>query len=139
VSRAVRPLGSGVALVLALAAGACASVEPVCRSGERRAVTESLYFGTARPGGVVSAEEWRDFVKQVATPRFPSGLTSWPASGQWRGASGVIEREASYVLQIIHPDAGADERAVEEIVREYRRRFEQEAVLRVRSTACVSL
>jgi hypothetical protein len=42
------------------------------------------------------------------------------------------------VLQIIHPDAGADERAVEEIVREYRARFEQEAVLRVRATACVS-
>ena len=135
----MRRLGSGAALVLALTAVACASVEPVCRSGERRAVTESLYFGTARPGGVVSAEEWRDFVNQVATPRFPSGLTSWPASGQWRGASGVIEREASYVLQIIHPDGGTDERAIEEIVREYRKRFEQEAVLRVRSTACVSL
>ena len=135
----MRRLGSAVALVLALAAGACAAVPPSCRSGERRAVTESLYFGTARPGGVVSAEEWKEFVNQVATPRFPSGLTSWPASGQWRGASGVIEREASYVLQIIHSDAGADERAVEEIVREYRKRFEQEAVLRVRATACVSL
>lgn len=134
----MRRLGSGAVLLLALAVGACAAAQPACRSGERRAVTESLYFGTARPGGVVSADEWKEFVNQVATPRFPSGLTSWAASGQWRGASGVIEREASYVLQIIHPDAGTDERAVEEIVREYRKRFEQEAVLRVRATACIS-
>ena len=134
----MRRLGSGVVLLLALSLAACAAAQPPCRAGERRAVTEALYFGTARPGGVVSADEWKEFVNQVATPRFPSGLTSWPASGQWRGASGIIEREASYVLQIIHPDAEAQERAIAEIVREYRARFEQEAVLRVRSSGCVS-
>jgi hypothetical protein len=126
-------------IALTLALGACASVTgPACRAGERRAVVESLYFGTARPGGVVSEAEWREFVNEVATPRFPQGLTSWPASGQWRGASGVIEREASYVLHVVHPDTGADERGVAEIMREYRSRFQQEAVLRVRSNACVS-
>lgn len=129
------------ALVIAftLALGACASVQgPACRAGERRAVIESLYFGTARPGGVVSDDEWKEFVNQVATPRFPQGLTSWSASGQWRGASGVIEREASYVLHVVHPDTEAGARGVAEIMREYRARFQQEAVLRVRSNACVS-
>ena len=126
-------------VALALALGACASAQgPACRAGERRAAVESLYFGTARPGGVVSESEWKEFVNQVATPRFPQGLTSWSASGQWRGASGVIEREASYVLHVIHPDTDADERGVVEIMREYRARFQQEAVLRVRGSACVS-
>src|SRR5262245_34984482 len=126
-------------VAFALALGACAAAQgPRCRDGERRAVVESLYFGTARPGGVVSEGEWKEFVNQVATPRFPQGLTSWPASGQWRGASGAIEREASYVLHVVHPDTEADERGVAEIMREYRARFQQEAVLRVRSSACVS-
>ncbi len=132
----IRPLG---ALALALLAGACAAGESIaCRVGERRAISESMYFGTTRPGGVVSEDEWKQFVNEVATPRFPTGLTSWPASGQWRGASGMIERESSYVLHILHPDTEADARAVADVLREYRTRFQQEAVLRVRTAACVS-
>lgn len=99
---------------------------------------DSLYFGTARPGGEVSSEDWRQFLAAVVTPRFPDGLTSWSAAGQWRTASGDLQRESSYVLYIVHPDGERDDRAIAEVVRLYKARFEQQAVLRVRTPACVS-
>jgi Protein of unknown function (DUF3574) len=99
---------------------------------------EAMYFGTARPGGVVTREEWRDFVNRVVTPRFPQGMTTWEASGQWQAATGTIQREASHVLQLVHPDTEKTELAVSEIIAEYKAQFQQEAVLRVRSNACSS-
>lgn len=128
---------STVALTLALAG--CASVhERACSSGEQSSVHESLYFGTAKPSGVVTPAEWSDFLRSTVTPRFPQGLTVWQASGQWRGADGAIVREASHVLTLLHPNDASNEKAVLEIVEAYKSRFQQEAVLRVKAHACTS-
>lgn len=124
----------------ALALGACTVAPfPICRAGEDAVIADTLYFGTNRPGGVVSAEEWQDFLATGVTPRFPQGITSWRASGQWRSETGTLEHEASYVLQLVHANSSDTERAVREVMTDYRKRFEQEAVLRVRLPACVSL
>jgi hypothetical protein len=129
------------ALAAALALGGCAGapgVAPTCASGLRPMTADLLYFGTAMPHGGVSADDWRDFVDTVVTPRFPDGLTTWPASGQWRAADGARVREPSYVLDLVHvPDARSDA-AIAEIVAAYRQRFHQEAVLRVATPACVA-
>jgi len=119
----------------------CASVDRrACGPGQQSTVSEMLYFGMAKPtGGTVTAEEWAAFLSTVVTPRFPAGLTAWPASGQWRGADGQIVRENSYVLNLLHPAAAAADREVLAIVAEYKRQFDQEAVLRVRSSVCTSL
>lgn len=111
--------------------------EQRCRSGEQAAVTESIYFGTNKPGGVVSKEEWAVFVNESVTPAFPEGLTSWAASGQWRMATGTIEREVSYILQLTHDDSPQRNQAIQTIVDKYKRDFQQEAVLRVRSRTCI--
>ncbi len=95
----------------------------------------TLYFGTDRVGGVVTDSQWHAFVDEVVTPRFPDGLTHWRASGQWKSASLGIVREASHVLVIAHSNAGA---AVDEIVGDYKSRFDQEAVLEIESPGCVS-
>jgi len=42
------------------------------------------------------------------------------------------------VLQIIHPDDALSETSVAEIVAAYKAAFQQEAVLRVRDSICVS-
>lgn len=132
-------VASKVALTLALAVAGCASLQrQACSSGEQPAVKESLYFGTAKPSGVVTPEEWAEFLRSTVTPRFPQGLTAWQASGQWRGADGAVIREASHVLDLVHPDDPTSENAVLEIVAEYKSRFHQEAVLRVKSHACTS-
>ena len=84
---------------------ACSSPYMVrCKEGYQLAVHDSLYFGTAKPDGVVSAEDWARFLESIVTPRFPQGLTSTRASGQWRGPDGEIVREDSHVLQLLHPD-----------------------------------
>ena len=78
------------------------------------------------------------FLDDWVTPRFPDGLTVLQASGQWRGANGKIVEEPSRVLYLVHPGDEASERKVEEIASEYKRRFDQEAVLRTRGAVCVS-
>lgn len=125
--------------VLALALGACASTRQLaCTGAGQSSIHDALYFGTAKPGGTVSPEEWSAFLGSAVTPRFPQGLTAWQASGQWRGADGAIVQEASHVLDLVHPDDAASEQRVREIVAEYKSRFQQEAVLRVKARACAS-
>lgn len=127
-----------VLYMLAVAAG-CASIQPLaCLPNEQLTVMESLYFGTAKPGGLVSQEEWATFVNEQVTPAFPEGLTSWSASGQWRMAGGRIEREASHILQLTHDGSDAKETAVQRIMATYKHDFQQEAVMRIRSQACRS-
>lgn len=110
-----------------------------CAAGEQRSVSELLYFGTATPKGAVSAEEWSSFLASVVTPRFPQGLSAWPAAGQWQSADGSLTRENSFVLNLVHPEGEAADKAIQAIVSEYKARFQQEAVLRVKSHACVSI
>jgi hypothetical protein len=136
------PLGwvRGVTVAVCLTTlSACASTRGLrCGPGETLTVVESLYFGTHKPGGEVTAAEWQAFLADAVTPRFPDGLTVWAAAGQWRGTSEAIEREPSYVVQIAHPESADAERKVRAIVAEYERRFQQEAVMRVRGAMCVS-
>jgi hypothetical protein len=132
-------ISTAVPLACVALLAACAAADPHACAGERRAmVTEMLYFGTARPVGQVSADEWRAFVDDVVTPRFPDGLSVWPASGQWASAAGTVVREPSYVLNIVHRADARTDVAIREIVDAYKIRFQQESVLRVEGSACVS-
>lgn len=94
---------------------------------------DTLYFGTNKPNGVVSEAEWRAFVDQVITPRF-DGFTEWSSEGHWK-----TEREAGHVVEIIHLHRGANDAKIHEIIVEYKRRFQQEAVLLVRERALATL
>jgi len=125
-------------IVLAMALTACASTKDfTCKGSEQLAIHDALYFGTAKPNGVVSPEEWAEFLKGIVTLHFPQGLTAWQASGQWR-SDGFIVRESSYVLTLVHPDDELSEKAVLEIIGTYKSKFQQRSVLRVRSHACAS-
>lgn len=136
---ATRQIGGGSFLLLLTIVAGCASTEMGrCGGGETPSVTETLYFGTAKPGGIVSQEEWTAFVNEAVTPRFPEGLTSWAASGQWRMANGRIEHEASHLLQLTHDGSERREQAVRQIMERYKKDFQQEAVLRVKSRTCIS-
>lgn len=127
------------ALFLALALAGCATAPGnPCDPPAQEQVQDLLYFGTRTPTGEVTPAEWADFLADTVTPRFPAGLTVWPAQGQWRDDAGTPVREASYVLSLVHPADAATERAIAEIVEAYRGRFQQQSVLRVRSLACVS-
>jgi len=128
-----------LALLAALGLAACAApAGPGCGPGEQAMVSETLYFGTSTPDGPVSPAAWAAFVQAEVTPRFPDGLTVWPAQGQWRRADGTVLQEASWVLNIVHPDAGGATVKLEEIIAAYKSRYRQQSVLRSRSPVCVA-
>lgn len=134
---------SRVLLAATLAAGCAPSVgiggpstSPVA-AGEVW-IADRLYFGRDIPGGGrVSDEEWSTFLREVVTPRFPDGLTVVRAEGQWRDAQGRVVTEPSAMVELMHPASAEADAAVEAIAAEYKRRFRQEAVMRVRVPADV--
>ena len=125
-------------LAVAAAAGCASNPGVACAPGASASVSELLYFGTATPDGTVSDEQWATFLRDEVTPRFPDGLTTWTANGQWRGADGIIVREGSHVLQLLHEREASVEESIIAIVATYKSRFRQEAVLRVTAPACTS-
>jgi hypothetical protein len=128
-----------LAMAVSALAGCASQTANRCAADEQPAINEYLYFGTGTPDGVVTEEQWTAFLRDVATPRFPQGLTTWPASGQWRSQDGSLVREDSHLLNLVHPDDAATEKAVQELIGEYKARFRQEAVLRVKNNTCTSL
>ena len=137
----------GLGLAISIGASACAgrsnptTVSPLvrCETGDSTMVRDILYFGRNRPtGGVVRDAEWQDFLDQVVTPRFPAGLTVVAATGQWRGQNGSLEHERAEILTLFHAGDEPARRAVAEIIAEYKQRFQQEAVLRERTSTCAS-
>lgn len=118
----------------------CSALPPSCASGETRALQDTLYFGTGKPaGGVVTDLEWSAFLEAEVTPRFPEGLTVFEADGQWLGENGSVVQEQSYVLQLVHAGGTDNDSAVNGIAAAYKQQFGQEAVLRVRTAACMAL
>jgi hypothetical protein len=102
------------------------------RIGAAPFVRTELFFGTAKPDGVVSEEEFRSFVDLVVTPLFPDGLTVEKADGQFRGADEVIVKEQSFVIILLYPHETFRESSekIESIRELYKDQFDQESVLR---------
>jgi hypothetical protein len=125
-------------LLLAVSCVSCSTLPVACSEGTSPAVQEALFFGTSRPGGTVSALQWRSFVEDVIAIRFPQGFTLSDAHGQWRNADGSTTQEGTHVLHIVHAGGASEDRAVSEIIGAYKQLFEQEAVLRTRSPVCHS-
>lgn len=127
-----------VTTLLALLLAACTARPPACATGQQAWIGEQLYFGAASPQGEVSLDAWNAFLRDVVTPRFPDGLTTWQAAGQWRSADGTLTREPAYILDLVHAGDAAAESSVLAIIDTYKSRHRQEAVLRVRTPVCVS-
>lgn len=132
-------LGIGLAATQPLSApgpgGECAGAGQASRSFVR---TE-LYFGLGRGDGVVGGAEFESFLAAEVAPRFPAGLTLVDGAGRFEGTAGDHVVEQSKLLILLYPEAEPEADArIESIRREYRRRFDQEAVLRSDARACVS-
>jgi hypothetical protein len=112
---------------------------PACPAGQDYVRTAQLFFG--RNDGEqprVTEADFRRFVDEELTPRFPDGLTVLDGGGQWRGDANRLIREASKVVLIVLPknrDAGA---RVEAVRAAYKSRFHQESVMLLTQPSCVS-
>jgi hypothetical protein len=98
----------------------------------------TLYFGLARPAGTISEKQWKNFVRDEVTSRFPQGFTIWEAQGQWQNAEGRISRERSKVLLLIHPDTLDGRKSIETLIESYKRKFQQESVLWESTSVCAA-
>jgi hypothetical protein len=141
----VRAVTSKIAAVVLVAAslGGCASLEfggPGCPKGEQPMRTAQLFFGQnigGKPG--VTDAEFRKFVDEELTPRFPQGLTVLDGGGQWKGPDQKLIRESSKVVVLVLPlyslAAGFK---LNEVRDAYKQRFRQDSVLLVTQRACVA-
>lgn len=96
-------------------------------------VEDTLYFGLSTSQGPVTPAQWDAFLNKEVTPRFPDGLTVLDAKGQWRNAKGVIGKEPTKILILIHPDTSAEDQAIQVLINSYKKEFHQESVMQVHS------
>ena len=107
---------------------------------EKLEIRDTLYLGLSIPGGGnVADADWKAFADDAIGRAFPDGFTILDAHGTWRGADGATVSEPSRVVTIVHPDDAASDAAIRAVVQRYRATFRQEAVLRERTSVCVSL
>lgn len=101
-------------------------------------VQYELYLGLSTDSGRVeiSDDQWLQFQNEIIVPRFPEGFTVHHAYGFW--CSGTTPySEQSNILVIVAPRRGDAENKIRAIAREYAQRFQQDAVLQVKTPADV--
>src|SRR5262245_597920 len=92
-----------VSLMLLLCAGAIAVVNAPggadsCSSG----TVSRLYLGQRTPVGTVTEAQWRAFVADAVSVRFPEGFTELTAHGHWRDERGRLLEEQTRIVEIAH-------------------------------------
>lgn len=136
--------GRGVSLhlfqtiALSLVLTACASATPLaCASGTSPMTKYELFLGqNIGTTGRVSDEDWRRFLADEVTPRYPDGFTVLEAAGQWRDPMGTIIAEQSRNLVVIVRDPVSELPKITAIRDTYKTRFRQDAVLFLQSQIC---
>ncbi len=126
-----------IVLALAATSGCSQPAKPTTsfvRSSAELAILDRLSFGRTIPSieGEVTEDEWTAFLNEVVTPRFPGGFVTWATNGQWRNPAGAISHERGWIIEFNHADTQSADRLVSEVAAEYKRRFKQEAVFRLR-------
>jgi hypothetical protein len=108
-----------------------------CRTGAqlRPMVRTELFFGLNKEhGGIISDGEWKQFVDEMITPRFPDGFTVIDGAGQYLDTAHQLTCEHSRIVIILHDDSALSTSAIEQLRRVYKSRYDQESVLRVDET-----
>jgi hypothetical protein len=140
----MRALGALIAAAGLAGLTACATTPapeplPACPAGQEAHRTAQLFFGRNigdKPG--VSDADFRKFMDEDVTPKFPDGLTVLDGGGQWRGAENKLIREASKVVLIVLPKGREVSGRIDAVRSAYKTRFHQESVLLITQAACVS-
>lgn len=96
----------------------------------------------SRPLTPVTLDEFKCFVDKIVTPRFPYGLTWFPANGQYyfdpNNVLSSLVKEQAYAMIIFYPASTSSNMKLEEIRTLYLNSFGQSSVLRTDLNAKVS-
>ena len=106
----------------------CALLFSRCAAGRDAAWREyKVYCGMSSKNGEVTEDALQRFCDKHVSAAFPDGYTVLDASGYWRSGSDTTAKERSKVILIVAP-ADAREKVLS-VARQYRKEFDQEAVL----------
>lgn len=143
-SKLFTALPLAVMMTITLAVSTFAAERPAagypasCRAPLEPWTEINLYFGRNISGiGEVTEQQFREFAREVVTPRFPDGLTLLDALGQFYDGKRVV-RERSKLLVLLVPDSAGIAVKVGQIVQAYKHRFRQQSVLRTEKALCLS-
>jgi hypothetical protein len=126
-----------LAFTAVVLAGCAGTVPQACAPGLMRMVEAELFFGRDIAGrAMVGEEDWRRFVDEEVTPRFPAGSSVGDLNGQYRNNTGAVIHEPSKELTLFVDGTPADRVKLNAIRDAYKRRFDQESVLLVESPVC---
>jgi Protein of unknown function (DUF3574) len=92
-------------------------------------VVSRLYMGQNTPVGAVTELQWRAFVAESVTPRFPAGFTELQAQGHWRDDRGTTIEEGTRIVEIVHDGERLSRERVREVAADYKHRFAQQSIL----------
>ncbi|SER14199.1 Protein of unknown function [Solimonas aquatica] len=135
-------LGLLLAGPLAAAPDATLHDDPAHPAAAPHWLRTELYFGMRpadRPRQLVSTAQWRKFLDEEVSPRFPDGLSVLEVYGQWRGKDQrEIQRLPSKLLVLLHPDTPDSAAKIEAIRQAWKQRTGDQSVLRVTQAVEVS-
>lgn len=142
----MRPASATLAAALLLSLlvmGCTADGQFSCPEGMDQFTELNVYFGQEKGDGTtVTEDEWRDFLAQTITPRFPDGLTVLDARGQWFDTDeGRLYVEFAKLLNVLVPVDSADAglASVRQISDSYKEHFNQQAVFHTALPACAAV
>lgn len=129
-----------LAIGLSLFLAGCAPFQHMrCPPGLERLTSAELVFGRdIAGGGSVSDADWASFVDTEVTLRFPDGLSTFDAQGQWRTPDGTIIREPSKLLLIVIKGTKDEQAKLEAVRNAYKARFKQQSVLLIEHRECAA-
>lgn len=146
--RTILSRGLALALLLSLAAAFAAPLssdlhhDPAHPGAPQSWLRTELYFGMRpadKPAQLVREAQWRAFLDEEVSTRFPDGLSVLDVYGQWRGKGQTqIQRLPSKLLVLLYPDTPQNRAAIEAIRLAWKQRTGDQSVLRVTQRAEVS-
>jgi hypothetical protein len=133
---------AGALLLVALALSGCAGMrlgQQGCPVGQHRLRTAQLFFGQRSEGRPwVPEPQFRKFVDEELTTRFPDGLTVLEGGDRWKGDENRQIREAAKVVLIVLPKDGDAQPRLDAVRAAYKAQFSQDSVLRITEPSCVA-
>jgi hypothetical protein len=122
----------------ALQAPSSPSPATICPAGGKAMNRVELIFGATWKRGPITQGMWKRFLADEVTPRFPDGLSTFDIKGQWRNAQGRIVKLPSRILLIWYSPDPAASAKIDAIRDAFNKRYDQESVMRIDGTNCVS-
>lgn len=104
-----------------------------CSCSTTKQIETKLYFGQFKlDGGIVTENEWNEFVKEYVIRVFPDGSTIENASGNWYDtAQHRLIAEPSKVLTAVNRPSAKLSEQIDSLRYWYKELYKQQSVLRV--------